>query len=517
MGANVNGTFDIIQLIEKTWSSIWGVLVVWLAEILTIVFFHKQLYQLPKVGIIILIVVLLPLTFLVWTISTRRWFQRTGYWFLLHLVGILAIGGLLYHFFYPYIIKGTSCDLTNIQYWGVGTIMLFLLWLSYRYIHKKHKKLTIVFLVSNKSKYEDDIIQALREARDRVLQVTPDIDIIIPPFGIANTTEGCEHYINGHFNQADAAIFASLIDSPTGSEFGYAFTHFTSRMSRRYVKQKQGAEESVEMLMGDSYRCHEWNTLNINKDQISRQLTVAENLTHLFLMYVSCIYLQKNKFTEAIETAESLYTFTSTGNLKYDASVKDLIAYSYVTAEQIEEQENRDYDQAHKILNQCVAKLPHVRFSIYYDLAMARLYFYEGRIKESRKYTKKVSDSYKNAEWYVAVNLAFYAIYEQKPAEVVTHYKKMLKMHKPYKDEVVFSIKFQLIELDKTTNLSYKMFLLHGLSFLYLYIDQSKSDGYLREAEKCVAIAGYSNLEQMRNLIKLSKGKLKTRKWKDKC
>ena len=182
MGANVNGTFNIIQLIEKTWSSIWGVLVVWLAEILTIVFFHKQLYQLPKVGIIILIVVLLPLTFLVWTISTRRWFQRTGYWFLLHLVGILAIGGLLYHFFYPYIIKGTSCDLTNIQYWGVGTIMLFLLWLSYRYIHKKHKKLTIVFLVSNKSKYEDDIIQALREARDRVLQVTPDIDIIIPPF-----------------------------------------------------------------------------------------------------------------------------------------------------------------------------------------------------------------------------------------------------------------------------------------------------------------------------------------------
>lgn len=90
-------------------------------------------------------------------------------------------------------------------------------------------------------------------------------------------------------------------------------------------------------------------------------------------------------------------------------------------------------------------------------------------------------------------------------------------MHKPYKDEVEFSIKFQLIELDKTTNLSYKMFLLHGLSFLYLYIDQSKSDGCLREAEKCVAIAGYSNLEQMRNLIKSSKGKLKTRKWKDKC
>lgn len=512
MGANLNGTIDIIRLIEKTWSSIWGGFFVWLFEILTIIFINKQLYPLPQVGVIILIFLLFPLTFLVWTISTKRWFQRTGYWSLLHIFGILAVGGLLYHFLYPYVIKGTRCDLPNIQFWGIGIIMLLLLWISYRYIHRQHKKLTIVFLVSNKSKYEDDISQALREARDRVRQVTPDIDIIIPPFGIANTTEGCERYINGHFNQADAVIFASLIDSPSGSEFGYAFTHFTSRMSRRYIKQKQGAEESVEMLMDESYRCHEWNTLNINNDQISRQLMVAENLTHLFLMYVSCIYLQKNKFTDAIETAESLYTFSSKGNPKYDSFVKDLIAFSYVTAEQIEEQENRDYVQAHEILNQCVAKLPHVRFSIYYDLAMARLYFYEGKIKESRKYTKKVRDTYANSDWYVAVNIAFYAIYEQKSSEVVTHYKKMLKMRKPLKNEVEFSIRFQLIELDKTTNLSYKMFLLHGLSFLYLYIDQSKSDEYLREAEKCVSIVGYSNLEGMRSLIKSSKGKLQARR-----
>lgn len=123
MGANVNATMDIIRLIEKTWSSMWGVLVVWLLEVLAIVFFHKQLYLLPIVGVLVLILVFLPLTFLVWTISTRRWFQRTGYWFLLHLVGILAIGGLLYHFLYPYVIKDTSCDLPNIQYWGVGTIM----------------------------------------------------------------------------------------------------------------------------------------------------------------------------------------------------------------------------------------------------------------------------------------------------------------------------------------------------------------------------------------------------------
>ena len=501
MASNINGTADVIRLIEKTWTSIWGMLLAWGIILFATISWNSS-HLVAWRYVIAFDLFMLPTIFLIWTITTKRWFQLTGYWVLLHYFCIITIGACFCFLIYPFLIKGTKCDIQYIQYWGTILIVLLLFWISYLYIRKKHEGLCIVFLVSNQSKYENDILQSLKRAQERVCEQASNIKIIIPPFGIANSYEDCNRYINGHFNQADAVIYASLIDSPVNSEFGYAFTGFTSRMSDRFVKLDSTEEARVKFLMDESYRCHEWNTLNISTDQISRHLEVAENLTHLFLMYVSCIYLHKHKFTDAIDVAEGLYTYSSTGNDRYDHAVKDLIAHSYVTAEQIEEHENQNYAHAHEILDTCVQKLPHVRFTLIYILAMARLYFYEGNIKESKRYTKKAKDAFRGSEWYVAVNMAFYAIVEQKPKEVLTFYKKMLKLQKPYRDEVEFSIRFQMIELEKTTNYAYKLFLLHGLAFLNLYIDENKTDQYLRMIDSYAAVVGYAELEDMRSLIK---------------
>ena len=173
---------------------------------------------------------------------------------------------------------------------------------------------------------DEQIKKSLEEARYRIEEIDPDIQIVIPPFGIANSIRAAEKYINGHFNQADAVIFARMTDSNEGSEFGYQFTKFTSRFSNRYIKASEMMTNEVDYLMTQSYKCHEWNTLNIDKDSISQTLEVAGNLQDLFLMYVSCIYLYKNKYSNAIAVADRLYTYTGTGNTGFDNMVKELLA-----------------------------------------------------------------------------------------------------------------------------------------------------------------------------------------------
>ena len=426
---------------------------------------------------------------------------------LLHYFGVLGAGVVVY-FVYPFLIEGTKFDIALIRYWLPVIVMLIFAICSYLFVCKKRNGLCIVFIVKNHSQYERDIMQALIAARNKVEETASNIQIVIPPFGIVESLEGCRHYINSHFNQADAVIYASLIDSPQGNEFGYLFNGFASMMSDRYVKKENQDEESVKMLMDESYRCHEWNTLNINTDQISRHLKVAANLTHLFLMYVSCIYLQKHKYTDAIGVADALYTYSTTGNMRYDDVVKRLLIHSYIMAQYIEEYDNQDYVRAHEILDECVRKLPQMKNTLSYDLSMARINFYENNLSESKRMTRKAKVSHSNAEWYVTVNMAFYAIYEKKPKEVVSYYKRLLKMHKQERKDVDYVIRFLKIEVGKSNDRVYLMFLYHGISFLYLYFDDAQSDKYLRKIRDYAGVNGYQELEEMRKLIQWSRGKL---------
>lgn len=507
MGFNTNATFDL-KSIERLWPKFLGMLVVWGLVMAMSVW----LYNFLKINSLKWLCVWAAFTFmaifLFWTIQTKRWFQRTGYSVLLVFFGIVCLGCITFYYVYPNLIKDKYLDIVYIRYWLTAFIVIVLSIIAYFSLFKKHEGLSIVFMVSNQSQYEQEIKEALCEARNKVEQLDDHIQIIIPPFGIANSHKECERYINSHFNQADAIIFASLINSPQNSEFGYSFNRFTSIMSDRYVEKESHYAEKVKSLMDESYRCHEWNTLNIKTDQISRQIVVAENLSHLFLMYVSCIYLQKHKYSDAAEVADKLYIYTLTGNPRYDNLVKDLLAHSYMMAQYNEEYDNQDYHLANEILDECVSKLPQLKTSLAYELSKARIYFYKGDIKGSKQMTKLAKAGHANSEWYVAANLAFYAIYEKKPKEIVSHYKKMLKMPERDPNEVEYAIRFMKIECDKTKDRVYLMGLYHGIAFLYNYIDEKLSEKYLKKTKDYARVNGYQELEAMRELIIKSRGKL---------
>lgn len=506
----MNGTADVSKLVEKIWSSIWGVLVAFFIELIAVLYINQTLIHAPWIYVGLLLIALLPSTFLLWTIATKRWFQRSTYWTLLAFMAVLTTGVLFYFVLYPLRIEGTKCDLPFVQWWGSGLTVILIAISSYFcfFRFEQHKKLCIVFLVSNRSTHEHDIKKSLEEARHRIDEIDSNIQIIIPPFGIANSIHAAERYINGHFNQADAVIFARMTDSNEGSEFGYQFTKFTSRFSKRYIKVSEMMTNEVDYLMTQSYKCHKWNTLNIEKDNISCTLEVAGNLQNLFLMYVSCIYLYKNNYSNSIAVADQLYTYTGTGNTGFDNMVKELMAHSYVIAEQSEEHENRNFARAHEILNECLVKLPSMKYSLTYKLALARLHYYEGNLRESKRATRDVKNSFKNAEWYWSINMAFYAIYDRKPKEVLTHYKRLTRITPPGLEEIEFPRRFLEKELKETYDDQYRMFLLHGIAFLSLFTDKNVSTRLLKDVEGYNSMEGYSELNKVRELIESQRGKL---------
>ena len=59
MGFNINGTADIPKLVEKIWSTIWGVFIAWLVEIVAVIY-ANHLYDIcPWAYAIVFLIVLL--------------------------------------------------------------------------------------------------------------------------------------------------------------------------------------------------------------------------------------------------------------------------------------------------------------------------------------------------------------------------------------------------------------------------------------------------------------------------
>ena len=64
------------------------------------------------------------------------------------------------------------------------------------------------------------------------------------------------------------------------------------------------------------------------------------------------------------------------------------------------------------------------------------------------------------------------------------------------KKEVDYAIRFLKIEASKSNDRAYLMFLCHGIAFLYLYFDQSRSDKYLKQTRDYAGVNGYQELEE---------------------
>lgn len=514
-------SFDILKFIVSQWRWFRGLLCVIAIEIFIICCFpidHEDSIII-KAGVAVAMSVI---TFFIWVINTKRWFHRTQYWVLLWILLIILCGTVFAYVVYPIYIENTSYG-TEFTRWGGAVIictLLFLLYYLFDFKFCKRKSLYIIFLISNSSKYEEKILTTLNTARREIEDASKDIKILIPPFGIVNNITECERFINGRFCQADAVIYTQMIESD--DEFGYKFTNFSSRMNSHRLPLKKEDGIDVNLVLSEASKCSEWNTLNIRRDSIAKKEFIAKNLSHLLLIYVGCIYMYKRQYSEAIPVANKLFE-KRTDNTILNAITRDVIADAYLVAEQWEEQEKKDYTKALNILEECKQRLPYITSVLRYKLSMARVYMLLGNIKESKIITRSITPPTKNDvhgpiinpkvyDWYIDVNLAFYAIFERKPKEIISNYKKLFKAPPPETPEVNFAIRFQLNELDKTSDNQYRMLLYHGLAFLNLYISHKESMKYLRKAGHYKNENGYQQLEELREIITKNTRKLSMRK-----
>lgn len=529
MAYNLNtNPYDIIKTITTQWRWLYGLLIVLAIDYFVVYSLDiniddvkvedKILYKLGAAVVITII------TSFVWIVSTSRLFQRTRYWVLLYLSFILSVGGLYFYVIYPEFIESTAYG-TEIVRWGgacIISIFLFAVYYAIDFYCIKKKNLYIVFLVSNTSSNENLIKPYLDEARREIEETCGDIKIIIPPFGIVDGVRNCERYINRWFCQADAVIYAKMLESDEG--FGFKFKDFTSRMNKHRLPRKREESVDLNVILTEASKCTDWNTLNSPENSIAKKEFIAENLVHLLLIYVGCIYMYKRLYSESIPVVNKLFDRISNGiDKNLSLITQDIIAHSYLTAEQWEEQEKRDYDKALETLEECSARLPNISMHIKYKLALARIYMLQGSIKKSKKVTKSIipaSKPGKNGklvkddkfDWYIIINMAFYAICERKPKEIYSQYKKLFKTPSPDIEELRFAINFQKYELKHTNDKQYKMMLYHGLAFLHLYLDNKQSSDYLKKAYLHSDEVGYEELENFRELIRNNTRKLSVRK-----
>lgn len=494
MSTNNNLTYnvvDIFKFVFSKWRHFWGCLLVMAIEdILMICLPFPDSITIPvRLGI-------LPgafvITFFVWTISTDRWFHRSSYWALLWITLFVGAAFLFGYVIYSTCIKDTIVDISYIQWWGsiLVFVILFVIYyvLDFKLLHQDRR--VILFLVADASKYEEQVKSILNEARHRIQSIDQSIIVIIPPFGIAKSISACEKYINGWFCQADAIVYARLIEGNSESEF--KFVDFTSRMNIHRIPKKRD-NINVGQILTDASKCKDWNTLNKNDNAIAIKEIMASDLAQLLLIYVGCILLYKMKYSVAIPVVDKLFEFDNIENPVLNSITNNMMSYAYLTAAQWEEQQTLNYQQSLDDLEACKKKLPQVVSMLKYKLAMARVMMHLGKIQESMKFTKSITPSAKATvgkqssdtheyDWYIRINLAYYAIYDRKPKEVFSNYKALLKTKAPAKEEVDFAIWYQLNELKKNPDDQYRMFLFHGLAFLHLYLDINMSKSFLTKA-----------------------------------
>ncbi len=454
------------------------------------------------------------LTTLIWHIETQRWFQRNPkhIWYISILpIAISVFFHLwLYDWFFRsgLVIPKAICTLT---------LLLILLGLSLglycilTHFQKDKQKLIIAFLVSNKSKHEKEIRAMLDECKDKIEERDNRIKIVIPPFGIANNRNACTRFLNCWFSQVDAIVCTKISDSAT-QEFGYEVSNFTSQIRKKIIRKHAGeANQSINFVLQECYKDRDWNTFHIKADNITVTHTISNYLYQILSLYVSCIYLYIDRYDDALMGVERLYSLKEYEGTRINALAQELLSKAYLLFIQTEiEDKSHDYNTALTLLNICADRVPYITSKLSYILLKARILFYIGKVKDSKKLTHTLC-SISQYDWYMNINFGFYAIYEQKPLEVYYRYRQLLKsVHIPNKEEVNFAIQFQEQQLKEANDSQYKLYLLHGLAFLYLYTSKSESKKRLKIiAAKYAEFDDYIRLAPVRTLIKDSIGKLK--------
>lgn len=390
------------------------------------------------------VAILICLFVFIWMILTQRIFFRDGWRILIWLGVWLVLTSSFPLYIYPSYITNSLIDLPFIVYWG-STIVGMILWFIIRCLKIKYfrdERMVIVFAISSKVDTSESMI---RESIDRTIinieDRFPSIKIVVPPFGYIDKSKKCEKYIKRRVTQADAMIFAQIIQGEEDGKLGYIYTGFMSVINSNRHKNLNGSNNTyLDDVLSKQHSAKDWNSFNISPNTAIAKLEIADNLEYMLLMYCSALYIFLNDFITALPVAQRMFTLENNPHPSIANTAKDLLSFAYLASAVKYEHQEHDYKQAYDNLNACLKLFPTIKNNIAYLKTMARLEYYMGDIKASKKYTREFR-KLEGDTWGYCLNMGFYALSENKVDEWVSWYKK-LNRYRCSLSEVIFAIEF---------------------------------------------------------------------------
>lgn len=483
-------TIDAAKSIKGVWKQPFGLL-------LSIILAICVLWGLKVTNWIFYLIASVSVV-LFWLIHTQRLYFRDR-WLSVFWLVILSVPSALFSFMiYPKFIEASKIDFPYIQIWGSAIvftlILLIFLFLKVRVFTSK-KLLIVLFVVNYKPEIEELVRDSIRKAVDNIMDQQNDIRIIVPTFGICSRIKSCERYIRNPFTRADAFIRTKVEDAGHENDIDYVFTEFTSRVN---IRRKVDNGDSISFLspVDEVQKYRDWNYKNVKQKEIACKIRIRENIESMLRMYVASIYMLKNQYETALPIADNLFQ-TEARNSPINNLAGFILGSAYLFASQEEEHTKHDYQKANGRLKEFIERFPNQSENNQYIQAMARVQFYLGDLRESKRFTKKIKDiNNPDSMFAYNLNMGFYALYEKKYPEFTNWYKNIYKLH-PSKAQVRFAIQFLKYELKTTSDAEYKIGLNYAVAFLTLFINLRKAKLLWKKAKILHSDSTFEKLDEL--------------------
>ena len=215
-GASIN-VLDAVSLAVQGWTRPWGLLISLALEATFYLLFSAKLglenstvlHKLILLGLVFLSTIVL------WLFSSKRILFRSITQVVLLLIVAITIALLFCYTLYPAYFDSHLGFIPYSQY--VSSIILFLVTIILGMVLIKYlpngKKLFVVFAVANGSvSLESKLKGPIRSALNDIEEEVDSVRLELLPFGIITSASGAEHFIKRTLTDADAIVFANVIE-----------------------------------------------------------------------------------------------------------------------------------------------------------------------------------------------------------------------------------------------------------------------------------------------------------------
>lgn len=449
---------DAIVLCEvlKTYSNKWYGLIFWeiFINIITHTIFNDTNYN-PYYNLVIALIVLI-----IWFLITVRIYFRDKILTPL-LIGILCV--IIYAIW-----LNVELDVKYKSGLIIAVSILYLIiWIILRNrVYPWKDVLIFIYISTDNDSINNSVKTAIEDASKKIENENKNIKIVIPPVNLYKRTNDCERHMRW-CTAADAIISVSVIsDTSTGSNNNYKFTSFASRVNR-YIWGEVSKDYAKEQV----YRT--WNTNEGN--ELSKKDTISKNWEQILKIHVCSLFLLKEDYTSAYPIAISMYDNEDSQDKRIKTIETKILGQAAILSSQYEENIQHNYQMAFSHLSALKRRYPAIDTVVpnYYQ-SLARLYYFFGDLKNSKKYTRLLRDVFKDQLGY-ETNMGFYALIEGNYETLVSKYKKITKLHpnSNYAKGVIAFFEYERKRLNENPQLIEKINLV--IAFWKFYIKPKKS------------------------------------------